>query len=277
MRDVIIYPSSWYYNACVQGFLEVIAWGLGEKGNEIIEEKILQDDGTAVIPGELMKAVFSTRELKVPDGYTFEEVPDDICELKRIGWWWVEKSSLINWRNFDTDKIDDEILLLIFENYLQGKGLKPIAEILNNAGYQTLDNKKWKEEDVGKVVSTETNYNRIPQKHTAIIEFVFRQLFSNNKIYQNLYNLNSHKEKIKFLNKWFSVNGKGDYYCSFCNSSLDIIFDKNINSQFLTLEISKLFGNSINEFPNSFWDNSPQYLMCRCCRSYFIFFHIIQH
>ena len=94
MKDVEIYPSSWYYNACVQGFLEVLAWGLGENGNQIIEKEILKPDGKAVIPGKLMEAVFSTKDSSIPNGCEFREVPADIPELKRIGWWWVEKSYL---------------------------------------------------------------------------------------------------------------------------------------------------------------------------------------
>lgn len=91
MKDVEIYPSSWYYNACVHGFLEVLAWGLGDKGRDIVEEQFLQDDGSVRIPGELMEAVFSTIDVPAPAGYTFREVPDDVKDLKRIAWWWVEK------------------------------------------------------------------------------------------------------------------------------------------------------------------------------------------
>lgn len=92
MKDVEIYPSSWYYNACVHGFLEVLAWGLGDKGKDIVEEQFLQDDGSVRIPGELMEAVFSTKDVPAPAGYTFREVPDDVKDLKRIAWWWVSKS-----------------------------------------------------------------------------------------------------------------------------------------------------------------------------------------
>lgn len=93
MKDVEIYPSSWYYNACVHGFLEVLAWGLGEAGKDIVEGQFLQDDGSVRVPGELMEAVFSTKDLPAPAGYTFREVPDDVKDLKRIAWWWVEISN----------------------------------------------------------------------------------------------------------------------------------------------------------------------------------------
>lgn len=85
---MIIYPSSWYYNACVQGFLEILAWGLGENGNQVIEKRILQSDGRAVIPSNLAKAVFSTSSVPMPDGYTERPVPDELGDVKRIVWWW---------------------------------------------------------------------------------------------------------------------------------------------------------------------------------------------
>ncbi|BCV20316.1 hypothetical protein [Moorella sp. Hama-1] len=90
MQDIEIYPASWYYNACVQGFLEVLAWGLGDEGEEIITEQILRSDGRAVIPGNLMTAAFSPRG--TPAAVYIREVPEDLPQLKRIGWWWVEKS-----------------------------------------------------------------------------------------------------------------------------------------------------------------------------------------
>jgi CRISPR-associated protein Cst1 len=92
MRDVEIYPSSWYYNACVHGFLEVLAWGLGDEGEDIVEKQFLQNDGSVRIPGNLMEAVFSTEDVTAPDGYVLRKVPGDVKDLKRIAWWWVEKS-----------------------------------------------------------------------------------------------------------------------------------------------------------------------------------------
>lgn len=95
MKDVEIYPSSWYYNACVHGFLEVLAWGLGDRGIDIVEEQFLQNDGSVRIPGELMEAIFSTQDVPAPNGYELREVPDDVRDLKRIAWWWVELSSKV--------------------------------------------------------------------------------------------------------------------------------------------------------------------------------------
>ncbi|GEA15000.1 type I-B CRISPR-associated protein Cas8b1/Cst1 [Moorella sp. E308F] len=94
MQDVEIYPTSWYYNACVQGFLEVLAWGLDvdeKKGEEIVVNEILKKDGRAVIPGDIMTLAFSPRGNPHKD-YRLKEVPEELPYLKRIGWWWVEKS-----------------------------------------------------------------------------------------------------------------------------------------------------------------------------------------
>ncbi|MDI3534160.1 MAG: CRISPR-associated protein Cst1 [Thermosediminibacterales bacterium] len=90
-KDVTIYPSTWYYNACVQGFLEILAWGLGE---DVVESFF--HDNVVSIPRKVMEAVFSTRDVNMPEGYPLcsndREVPDKIKGLKRIVWWWVEKS-----------------------------------------------------------------------------------------------------------------------------------------------------------------------------------------
>ena len=90
MKDIEIYPSSWYYNACVQGFLEVLAWGLGENGPQIVEEQLLQDDGRVIIPGALAEVIFGDSSLPEPAGYDCVPVPEELGGMKRIAWWWVE-------------------------------------------------------------------------------------------------------------------------------------------------------------------------------------------
>jgi len=92
MRAIEIYPSSWYYNACVHGFLEILSWGLGEEGERIVEEEILQNDGRAVIPSELAEAVFSSSNIPMSDGYTERPLSTELGELKRIARWWIEVS-----------------------------------------------------------------------------------------------------------------------------------------------------------------------------------------
>lgn len=87
-KDIVIYPSSWYYNACVHGFLEVLARGLGEDGDRIIVEQILQDDGKAVISSDLAQAIFSTDGIAMPNGYNEQPIPTELKKMKRIAWWW---------------------------------------------------------------------------------------------------------------------------------------------------------------------------------------------
>jgi len=92
MKGIEIYPSSWYYNACVHGFLETLAWGLGEEGSRKIEEDILQDDGRAVIPGRLAEAIFSDESVPMPESYFGFPVPNELKGMKRLAWWWAGKS-----------------------------------------------------------------------------------------------------------------------------------------------------------------------------------------
>jgi len=94
MKDIVIYPSSWYYNACIQGFLETLAWGLGkgEEGERIVQEIILQGDGSAKIPAPLAEAIFNDDSYPMPQGYTCSPAPDGLKKMKRVARWWVEKS-----------------------------------------------------------------------------------------------------------------------------------------------------------------------------------------
>ncbi|HHU86361.1 MAG TPA: type I-B CRISPR-associated protein Cas8b1/Cst1 [Peptococcaceae bacterium] len=107
MSNIEIYPSSWYYNACVQGFLEILARGLGKNGRDYVESKILQKDGRAVIPDTLMSAAFGTSDIPMPPGSSgWEEVPEEVSSLKRIAWWWVIKSYELGFiRKDDREKI----------------------------------------------------------------------------------------------------------------------------------------------------------------------------
>lgn len=51
MKEIVLYPSNWLYNAAVVGFLEVIAFG---KGEDVIE-RWLNDDGTVKIEREIFR------------------------------------------------------------------------------------------------------------------------------------------------------------------------------------------------------------------------------
>lgn len=273
MRDVEIYPSSWYYNACVHGFLEVLAWGLGDKGKDIIEDQFLQDDGSVRIPGDLMEAVFGTEDVPAPAGYTLEEVPDDVKDLKRIAWWWVICTSELYFTS-NEELVAQEIVDIVFDYYLAGEGTDKISKHLNELGYETPKSKKWGAENISQIVSNRDFHNLLPEskKNIALMEFVFRQAFSKGKMYQNLTQLN--RNKTNFLNDWFTHNAlEGEFHCSFCNSLCNV--EEQHRNTFFSLELSKILGDSVSEFPNLFWNNKPILIMCKQCRSYFICFHLV--
>ncbi|HZK44545.1 MAG TPA: type I-B CRISPR-associated protein Cas8b1/Cst1, partial [Syntrophomonadaceae bacterium] len=212
MKDVEIYPSSWYYNACVHGFLEVIAWGLGDRGKDIVEEQFLQNDGSVLIPRELMEAIFSTEDIPAPSGYELREVPDEVNTLKRIAWWWVKISN----------KVED-------------------------------DNPE------------------------VILESTRRSMFGSNKTFYP--NLLPHNQKIstkEFLNDWFSFITEGEVNCSFCNMPCQHAENQAEKMYFFNNCISKHLGSTLNKIPNLYWDTQPNIIMCPLCRSYMLFFHIIQ-
>jgi CRISPR-associated protein Cst1 len=273
MKDVEIYPSSWYYNACVHGFLEVLAWGLGEEGKDIVEEQFLQDDGSVRIPGELMEAVFSTKNVPAPAGYIFREVPDDVKDLKRIAWWWIACTSKL-YLNDHEQPVEPEITEIVFDKYLAGEGTEKISNHLNKLGYKTLEDKKWGAGDIAQIVASSYFHQLLSenQRNSVLMEFVFRQAFSKGKMYQNLTQLT--RNKTEFLNDWFTRNvDEGQFHCSFCNYPCTI--EEQSRNSFFSLELSKILGDSISEFPNLFWNNNQTLLMCKQCRSHFIFFHFV--
>ncbi|SHH08425.1 CRISPR-associated protein Cst1 [Thermosyntropha lipolytica DSM 11003] len=121
MKDIEIYPSSWYYNACVQGFMEIIAHGIGEDGNRIIEEEILHKDGRAVIPGDLANAIFNPCTVPMPARYRnleYNEVPNEIADLKRIAWWWIQKSQALLKKSSSNFSNSHELIKATCNSYL---------------------------------------------------------------------------------------------------------------------------------------------------------------
>ncbi len=222
MKDVEIYPSSWYYNACVHGFLEVLAWGLGENGNQIIEKEILKPEGKAVIPGELMETVFSTKDSSIPYGYEFQEVPEDISELKRIGWWWVSKGYEMNFiRQKDRDR-----------------------ELNSSLEY---------------------------------VEAVVGNLLVGNKNPTYLSLTQAGSNKVDFLNDWFLIemDQADNAKCSFCGGNCSSFIDERLLDRFFSLSLSRFLGSAFDKVPNFFWNGNPNLIICKTCRSYFLFFHII--
>lgn len=221
MKDVELYPSSWYYNACVHGFLEVLACGLGHGGEDFIEREVLKSDGRAVIPGDLMEAALNTRSVPVPPEYDLQEVPDEVSQLKRIAWWWAVKSY-----ELDFVRRDD-----------RERALSPVE----------------------------------------IVETVIRSLCHKSGLYPNLIQIKwPSGKKIDFLNSWFVPEpGCGSVYCSFCGQACSLGEGERLYDLFFTSTLSVDLGSSPGVFPNLFWDGSPNLIICKHCRSYFLCFHII--
>ncbi|CQR70770.1 hypothetical protein SOV_42880 [Sporomusa ovata DSM 2662] len=84
---VVLYPSGWYYNACVMGFMEVLEYGLGEDR----VRHFYQKDGTIQLPPQVVETIYSTPQEK-PAADICAEAESPLANLKRLAWWWVEKS-----------------------------------------------------------------------------------------------------------------------------------------------------------------------------------------
>lgn len=109
--SLAFYPSSWYYNASMQGLLQIISEGLGA---EFVERDLLQEDGSLFLSDSVLRTILSTNvfppEVHVED---CSEVPPDLNNLKRIAWWWclqgirVRKTENEPWTN--QEKVDKTV------------------------------------------------------------------------------------------------------------------------------------------------------------------------
>ena len=133
MKPITLYASSWYYNACVHGFLEVLEHGIGTKA---LEEEILNTgDGTVNIPEHLLK------ELCVSSNQISGEVNAN-TELTNLAWWWISlgaKEGFINMAIREKLKAGDsnpsEIMGAVFGNLLAGP----------SSNYRSLGQSQWTE------------------------------------------------------------------------------------------------------------------------------------
>ncbi|NPV53470.1 MAG: hypothetical protein HPY71_08090 [Firmicutes bacterium] len=123
VEGITLYPSSWYYNACLYGFLKVVAYGLGE---DYIERNVLKDDGTIYLCAELLTTVFSTPKEGPPVIPLQEdrEPPLSVSDIKRFAWWWVEMSrEMIVWEEKDkalSDPSPDDIIQAVCGRVIAG-------------------------------------------------------------------------------------------------------------------------------------------------------------
>ena len=131
MKEITLYPSSWYYNACVHGFLEVLGHGLGTK---VVEKEILNTgDGTVNIPRHLLERMYT------PAGQLGGEVLDS-TELTNLAWWWISLGAgrgflnkTIREKQETGDSNPSEIMGAVFGNLLAGPSSK----------YRSLGQSQW--------------------------------------------------------------------------------------------------------------------------------------
>ncbi|AEG14214.1 hypothetical protein Desku_0602 [Desulfofundulus kuznetsovii DSM 6115] len=143
VEAVTLYPASWYYNACVYGFLKVLAYGLEE---EYVENNVLQKDGTVLLAPELMTALFTT-----PEEETSPKVPikenrhPPLGDIKRLAWWWVEMNrEIITWEKDElpSDLPPDEVIEKVCSRIIVGKStIKTRHRALKN--YTNLCDRNW--------------------------------------------------------------------------------------------------------------------------------------
>jgi CRISPR-associated protein Cst1 len=139
MEEITLYPSSWYYNACVYGFLEVLEYGLK---NGVVEEELIEtSDGTnagaVVIPQHILEQIYS------PSRQLGGEISSS-TELSNLAWWWVSlsadrgfinKSAYDEWKDGNSEP--SEMMNAVFGNLLAGP----------TSNYRSLGQSQWSESE----------------------------------------------------------------------------------------------------------------------------------
>ncbi|HHW41106.1 MAG TPA: type I-B CRISPR-associated protein Cas8b1/Cst1 [Syntrophomonadaceae bacterium] len=278
MDDLEIYPADWYFNACVQGFLEVLEWGLGK---ETIES-FLRDDGSAVIPGDLAEAVFSSAERPLPPGYPSRDEPAD--GIKRIVSWWAGKTFSLQPETSVEEQLGDypqELLADLLEVYVGGKGEGKLAEeFIKSTGIA-----KKVAASLVKALLASAARGELPGVSPDLAAKVRLTVAARKRLrkggdYENLATSDSYETLKGVLEKWFALEEEGgDLTCAFCGKrfSLDPGDQHPRVYEFYFLRtVSSDLGSSPNKLPNFFWNGEPSLPMCRLCRSYLLCSHIVR-
>ncbi|WP_027357654.1 hypothetical protein [Desulfofundulus thermocisternus] len=125
VEPVTLYPASWYYNACVYGFLKVLAYGLGE---EYVENNVLQRDGTIRLTPGLVTALFTTpEEDPSPRVPVKEDRHPPVSDIKRLAWWWVEMNrEMIAWKEDElpNNLPPEEVIEKVCSKVITGRPLR---------------------------------------------------------------------------------------------------------------------------------------------------------
>lgn len=236
---ITLFPSSWFYNASVIGFLIV----LSDKYNKEIEDNEngwLKNDGTVRIPKSvLLKTEFVDKEdkqelLEILKLYVEYEVSDEKSntwlkngkkdEAKLLNLFLKEFNKLDTYKN--ELKKDEKIL----EEYITKKKIKP-------------DFKKWKKENKSKVINDFiVNYIDI-DNYDEYIENNIKQLkkFIENKQLSKELIIWNEKRDIISINKFIDEINKKEEYNNYLKEKDDDILDNSID-----------FLKEIEEYKN--WD-----------------------
>ena len=82
------------------------------------------------------------------------------------------------------DETTKDLVIRIFNMYLEGKSYQTIANILNNEGIPTQTNKKWKDTTIAKIISNKIyigdfeKYKNIQEKETVVYMNVVEPIIS---------------------------------------------------------------------------------------------------
>ncbi|MGB9791252.1 MAG: type I-B CRISPR-associated protein Cas8b1/Cst1 [Thermacetogeniaceae bacterium] len=278
MNDLEIYPADWYFNACVQGFLEVLEHGLGEG----VVETFLKDDGSAVIPGDLAEAVFSGAEKPLPPGYPSRDEPAG--GVKRVVWWWAGKTLSLG---SGSDKAaEDELasypresLVELLERYVSGQGEGKLADALIKSSGVT----KKAANSLVKALLASAVWQELPGVSPGLAAKVrltaaARRTLRKGGDYENLATSDSYKVLSGVLERWFVLeDGGSDLTCAFCGKKFAAEPSGRPYDFYFLRTVSRDFGSAPKMFPNSFWNGKPSLPMCRTCRSYLLCYHIVRN
>ena len=82
------------------------------------------------------------------------------------------------------DETTKDLVIRIFNMYLEGKSYQTIANILNDEGIPTQTNKKWKDTTIAKIISNKIyigdfeKYKNIQEKETVVYMNVVEPIIS---------------------------------------------------------------------------------------------------
>ncbi len=283
MPEIVLYPSSWLYNAGVIGFLRV----LKECGETV--ENFLKDDGSVEIEESKIEEI-----LKQPNG-------DGLNPFDKFGSWHryyikVTFYDLYNDSNFDEaiKKTIDE-LLKVRNDLLKKRKKEAVVSVDENKIKGKVEKNFvyadfFTQEELNKIKSLLEDENKTePEISKEIYEILSKKekqykyrkavaiLFPSGGYYQNFFNPSNFRKVNKFLETFKSENflkiadtniNVNINVCSFCTDRKFKV--EPINFMFMS------FLFPANSFKNSYWNLDDNNLtnICSLCKFFVIHFHL---